>query len=256
MTINEVIKNMNVEEFLKQKEWLNRQIAELYPSGAERFPEGLMNFLECIQDAAEKELHMDFSELPETEEVTELCSCCDREVTLRWNTKEDGLKVFCPHCGNRLMLCSYCPGISESESFECDYDRKTDSCRFNRTRTETPVQEEKPVKKELQNTLITYLYRDACNYKVHNTAILKGLMTPEQEQRIWNSLQDGEYFIPHLVGLPEERFAHETEDDYPYFEFQSTTHTNVPVSCDMSIEEMVKSFELHAKDWNSSEVLS
>ena len=37
MTINEVVKNMDVEEFLKQKEWLNRQIAELSPSGAELY---------------------------------------------------------------------------------------------------------------------------------------------------------------------------------------------------------------------------
>ena len=42
MTINEAIKNMDVEEFLKQKEWLTRQIAELSPSGAERFPEGMV----------------------------------------------------------------------------------------------------------------------------------------------------------------------------------------------------------------------
>ena len=54
MTINEVIKNMDVEEFLKQKEWLTEQIAELSPAGGERFPEGILTFLEQIQDAAEK----------------------------------------------------------------------------------------------------------------------------------------------------------------------------------------------------------
>lgn len=46
MTINEVIKNMDVEEFLKQKEWLTEQVAELTPSAAERFPEGILTFLE------------------------------------------------------------------------------------------------------------------------------------------------------------------------------------------------------------------
>ena len=146
---------------------------------------------------------MDFTEFPETEEVTEYCSECDRD------------------------------------------NQKTDSCRFNDTRnnqTELP-EAKKPVKREPQNTLITYLYRDACNYKVHNEAVVKGLITQEQEQRILNSLQEGEYFIPHLVGLPEKRFATETEDDHPFFEYQSVSHTNKPISCDRDVEELVKAFE-------------
>ena len=42
-------------------------------------------------------------------EVTELCPHCDREATIMWNLEEDGMKAFCPYCGNRLMLCAYCP---------------------------------------------------------------------------------------------------------------------------------------------------
>lgn len=244
MTINEVIKNMDVEEFLRQKEWLNRQIAELLPSGAERFPEGILTFLEQLQDAAAAELQMDFSELPETEEVTEYCSECDREVTLQWNVKKDGLKAFCPHCGERLMLCSYCPETDNDQPIGCDYNQKTNSCRFNKTENE--AKEDEPVKTEPQNTLITYLYRDASNYKKHNEAIVKGLMTPEQEERIWKSLQVGEYFIPHLVGLPEVRFEKETEDDHPYFELQSLSPTNAPVTCDIDIERLVNAFEIYA----------
>lgn len=246
MTINEVIKNMDVEEFLKQKEWLTEQVAELTPSAAERFPEGILTFLEQIQDAAEEELQMDFTEFPETEEVTEYCSECDREVTMNWNVKKDGLKAFCPHCGKRLMLCSCCPATDNDQPVGCDYNQKTDSCRFNKAEK---AKVEEPVKNEPQNTLITYLYRDACNYKVHNEAVVKGLMTQEQEQRILNSLLDGEYFIPHLVGLPEERFATVTEDDHPYFEYQSLSPTNAPASCDMDVEELVKAFEKYAKNW-------
>lgn len=86
---------------------------------------------------------------------------------------------------------------------------------------------------------------------MHNEVVVEGLMTPEQEQRIWNSLQDREYFIPHLVGLPEERFASETEDDHPYFELQSLSPTNIPASCDMDVEELVKAFENYAKNWET-----
>lgn len=249
MTINEVIKNMDVEEFLKQKKWLSQQIAELSPSGAERFPEGILAFLERIQDAAHEELHMDFSELPETEEVTEYCSECDREVTMNWNVRREGLKAFCPYCGKRLMLCAYCPATDNDKVVTCDYNQKTNSCQFNKAETENTVKKEVPVKKDTQNTLITYLYRDACNYKVHNEAVVKGVTTLEQERRILKSLQDGEFFIPHLVGLPEERFGTETEDDHPYFEFKSISPTNTPVSCDLDIEEMVKAFEKCAKNW-------
>lgn len=63
MTINEVIKNVDVEEFLKQKEWLTGQIAELTPSAAERFPEGILTFLEQIQGAAEEELKWIFQNI-------------------------------------------------------------------------------------------------------------------------------------------------------------------------------------------------
>lgn len=63
------------------------------------------------------------------------------------------------------------------------------------------------------------------------------------------SLQDGEFFIPHLVGLPEERFGTETEDDHPYFELKSISPTNTPVSCYLDIEEIVKAFEKCAKNW-------
>lgn len=86
---------------------------------------------------------------------------------------------------------------------------------------------------------------------MHNEAVVKGLMTPEQEQRIWKSLQDGEFFIPPLVGLPEERFASETEDDHPYFEFQNVSHTNKPAACDMDVEELVKAFEKYAENWET-----
>lgn len=40
------------------------------------------------------------------------------------------------------------------------------------------------------NTRISYLYRDACNYKIQNVAVVKGLMSGEQQQQILNCLID------------------------------------------------------------------
>ena len=59
------------------------------------------------------------------------------------------------------------------------------------------------------NTRINYLYRDACNYKRSNCAVVAGTLTDEEKKEIFQSL-DGEYFIPRQVGLPEVRF-----DDSP-----------------------------------------
>ncbi len=45
------------------------------------------------------------------------------------------------------------------------------------------------------NTHISYLYRDACNYKVHNEAIIRGELSAQQIDVIMGCLNDGEYFI-------------------------------------------------------------
>ena len=60
--IVQVLENMNTKEFMKQKEWLAEQVAALEPSGSEatRFPEGILNYMDAIQDAAEFELDLKF----------------------------------------------------------------------------------------------------------------------------------------------------------------------------------------------------
>lgn len=83
------------------------------------------------------------------------------------------------------------------------------------------------------NTKISYLYRDADNYKVYNECIVPGVLTQEQEEAILDSRHDGEWFIPSLVGLPGKDFTslgydYDEEVDHPWFEldddgFQKTT---------------------------------
>lgn len=61
--------------------------------------------------------------------VTELCPHCESEIEMRWNTDTMGYKVFCPVCGQRLMLCDECRHTEGSGP--CDYDSKLDCCRNN-----------------------------------------------------------------------------------------------------------------------------
>lgn len=122
----EAIIEIDVNEFIFQKKWLETQCGILTPSGSDslRAPEGLLNLMDAIQDNLEK-IGVFFG-FNHTDEVTEYCSNCEHEVTLKWDMETDGIRAFCPHCGNRLMLCDMCPVHNY-----CDYDLKTDSCRFS-----------------------------------------------------------------------------------------------------------------------------
>ena len=43
------------------------------------------------------------------------------------------------------------------------------------------------------NTKISYLYRDADNYKMHNKCVIAGTLTTEQARTIKDSCEMGEY---------------------------------------------------------------
>lgn len=104
----------------------------------------------------------------------------------------------------------------------------------------------------MQNTKISYLYRDANNYKKQNVVILNGCITPEQIDTIVSCLQDEEYFIPQQVGLPEERFDDITLDDHAWFELgkESFEPTDKAATENLSISELMGNF-ISAKDnWN------
>lgn len=48
------------------------------------------------------------SNLSDGFEVNEDCPHCGNSNTWIWNVDEDGYKVFCPHCGEKMMLCGEC----------------------------------------------------------------------------------------------------------------------------------------------------
>lgn len=64
--------------------------------------------------------------------VTEWCPHCESEIEMTWNVEDRGYKAFCPVCWKRLMLCDECQHADDA--MPCDYDRETDSCRFNQKR--------------------------------------------------------------------------------------------------------------------------
>lgn len=112
------------------------------------------------------------------------------------------------------------------------------------------------VKRLEMNTRITYLYRDACNYKKNNDVIIKGKMEAQQLFRILSCLLDDTYFIPRSVGLPEERISkkYRTDDDHCWFEWELHDYSDVelteaPATVNITVEELVAKFEA-VKKWD------
>lgn len=105
------------------------------------------------------------------------------------------------------------------------------------------------------NTKINYLYRDADNYKMHNECVIAGSISEEQKAIILESLDAGEYFIPHKVGLPERRFDYfGPEVDYPWFELNeySFEETVEAPTVEITASELVQAFSLFQEEsWES-----
>ncbi len=74
--------------------------------------------------------------------VIELCQNCDTEVEMVWDVKKYGYKAFCPHCGERLMLCDECQHGDVEDADNCDYNSETDSCRFDPEKTRYDIKKQ------------------------------------------------------------------------------------------------------------------
>lgn len=108
----------------------------------------------------------------------------------------------------------------------------------------------------MKNTKISYLYRDASNYKQWNEVVVEGAITEEQIDSIMGCLECGEYFIPKQVGLPETRFGEVTSDDHCWFELSRDgfVPTDAEVDAGMDVGELERKFLEAQGKWDDSEV--
>lgn len=109
----------------------------------------------------------------------------------------------------------------------------------------------------MKNTKISYLYRDASNYKKLNEAVVEGAISEEQIDSIMGCLDFGEYFIPKQVGLPETRFGEVTSDDHCWFELSRDgfSLTDEEADTGMDVEELVRVFLEALGKWDDSKEL-
>ncbi len=70
----------------------------------------------------------------------------------------------------------------------------------------------------LENTRFSFLYRDASNYKTYNSVVLKGRLTAEEIEEIFNCGEGG-MFISEQVGIMHEFPGPINDDDHCWCEF-------------------------------------
>lgn len=105
------------------------------------------------------------------------------------------------------------------------------------------------------NTKISYLYRDADNYKNLNQVVIPGLVSSDQISTIMDCLNEGEYFIPEQVGLPEDRgFEESTEADHCWFELcrNGFEPTDASPNWNMTPDKLVEMFMEAKGNWNDN----
>lgn len=104
------------------------------------------------------------------------------------------------------------------------------------------------------NTKMSYMYRDADNYKSLTEVVISGEITEEQEDRIVAKLDDDTYFIPEQLGLPAKRmddYPYDPEVDHPYCELIGFESTSLDATEDLTVDELVAAFEA-VESWDES----
>lgn len=79
------------------------------------------------------------------------------------------------------------------------------------------------------NLKLSYLYRDAGNFKIFEQAVLanpEALDIKWVEEQIVNNLIDGEYFVPEQWGLRRPQFPdYDPELDHEWCEFEKIAYS-------------------------------
>jgi hypothetical protein len=97
------------------------------------------------------------------------------------------------------------------------------------------------------NTKITYLYRDAGNYKTRGEEVIEGTLTLCQ---LTPFLIDTEFFIPHDIGLPNLQPHPWNEDDHDLHTVEEMKATQNKPTVDISAETLLSNFrKARAEKW-------
>ncbi len=97
------------------------------------------------------------------------------------------------------------------------------------------------------NTKISYLYRDAANYKKFSEVIISGKLEMDTLEPFF---YENQFFSPRHVGLPDLREFPLNEDDHPWHEITACTPTDEKYSITMKVQELWTRFrKMRDSDW-------
>lgn len=102
------------------------------------------------------------------------------------------------------------------------------------------------------NTIISYLYRDACNYKKFHDVIVSGQLEPND---LFSCLKDKEFFVPSEVGLMDLQEDVFTQYDHIWHALCSVEATDEPENIPITASELKNAFrDAYANGWNEYSV--
>lgn len=98
------------------------------------------------------------------------------------------------------------------------------------------------------NTLITYQYRDAANYKVFDTVIISGHISLNDIEKF---LYEKEFFIPSEIGLKDLQPESINQDDHIWHEILEISHTNKQPTVNITAQKIISNFKKASlEEWN------
>ena len=98
------------------------------------------------------------------------------------------------------------------------------------------------------NTLITYQYRDASNYKEFETVIINGLLSLKDIEEYFF---EKEFFIPSEIGLKDLQPENLNQDDHIWHEILEISHTHEKPTVDITAEKIISNFKKASlNEWN------
>jgi len=132
---------------------------------------------------------------------------------------------------------NYLEGYATYSDYHVDYT----AIRLKDIPKEQPyAQKHSPI-----NTEFTYVHRDDNNSKHWYTVVLKGEMTEEQKTQIYDCLWSEYFFMPGLLGLPDnETIQNGINTEYELFETGPSmiVPTNKKPTIDLTVGELTNRF--------------
>ena len=97
------------------------------------------------------------------------------------------------------------------------------------------------------NTRISYMYRDAANYKIHLEEVIAGEMTQEMQDRFFEKYDELDPFYPANLGFKADTFVTRGyapyDDDPDCHEIEGFDLVRAKPTVNMTVEEFLAAFE-------------